>query len=411
MTPPRGPRLPAWARSIRFRLTLLYSSVLFALAALLVASLYLGLSLSVRGEPVSGGDPVVREFERRVNEHTLENLRTFSFGALGALFLASLGVGWVIAGRVLSPIARITAVANEIQASNLARRIELEGADDELKRLADTFDSMLSRLDSAFAAQRRFVADASHELRNPLAIIQSNLEVALADGSSDAASRRRAADAISRTIARMSRLTDDLLELARLEQPERRREPVDVAALLCEAADEFAAPAAARGIAITRAAADGLRVPGERELLKRALANLLDNAVRLAPEGSTVRLAAGSDGAWAWLAVADDGPGIAAGDEERVFSRFWRGDVGRARATGGSGLGLAIVRQVAERHGGRARVFSGRGQGSTFVMWLPLTDTPGEPPAVQPGAAAPSSTLPSHLRISSTRTRIASPRR
>ncbi|HEY6590398.1 MAG TPA: HAMP domain-containing protein, partial [Actinomycetota bacterium] len=187
-------RLPEWARSIRFRYTLLYSAVLFGLAAVVVAAIYLVLMMSLRNQPYSTGvkqlicvgnecyQPVTfRQLERVVNGRTLKELRNYSFTALGVLFVASLGVGWVVAGRVLRPIGRITSVARDIQATDLSRRIELPGPDDELKQLSDTFDAMLARLDAAFAAQRQFVADASHELRNPLAIIRTNVDVALAD--------------------------------------------------------------------------------------------------------------------------------------------------------------------------------------------------------------------------------------
>jgi signal transduction histidine kinase len=391
---------PLWMRSIRFRMALLYSSVLFALAALLVGALYLGLSLSLRDEPVSREEVAVfqgpdgqlrafsfsdrRAFEEKVNRHALENLRNYSLGALGILFVASLGVGWVVAGRALAPIERIGAVAREIQARNLSRRIELRGPDDELKRLADTFDEMLARLDEAFAAQRRFVADASHELRNPLAIIQTNLDVALADPKADVSSLRHAALVARRASNRMTALVDDLLALARLQEPATRREAVDLGAVVAEAGDEFAAPAAVRGVALERAAPDGLELVGDREGLKRALANLLDNALRVTPPGARVRLGAGRSDGWAWLAVADEGPGIAPRDRERVFDRFYRIDKARARKEGGSGLGLAIVRQIAESHGGAVRLFSERGRGSAFVVWLPLAAARAEAPETNP---------------------------
>jgi signal transduction histidine kinase len=389
--------------SIRVRLTLLYSGVLFFVAALLVAGLYLGLSLSVRDEPVSQAVVVeqvpvndgsrleertlvdTRAFEQRVNERTLRNLRNFSLGALGALFVASLAVGWVIAGRVLAPIAHITNVAREIQARELSRRIELDGPDDELKRLADTFDSMLGRLDLAFASQRRFVADASHELRTPLAIIKANLDLALTDVQATEESRASAAAVIRRAIDRMARLTDDLLALARLDAPASGREPVPLAALLDDAREEFAAAAAARGVELEAELVPGRIVHGDRDVLKRAVTNLLDNAVRVAPEGSTVRLAHGELDGWAWLAVSDDGPGIAAEHQEWIFDRFWRVDDARARPGGGSGLGLAIVRQIAEAHRGSVAVFSEVGAGATFVVWVPRTAT-GSAPAVDPTA-------------------------
>ena len=224
-------RLPEWARSIRFRYTLLYSAVLFGLAAVVVAAIYLVLLMSLRTEPVSAGrGPFCRygecirlvslsEFERLVNTRTLARLRNYSFGALGVLFVASLGVGWVVAGRVLRPIGRITSVAREIQATDLSRRIELPGPEDELKQLADTFDAMLARLDAAFAAQRQFVADASHELRNPLAIIRTNVDVALADPRADPEDLRHTMVVVKRASDRMARLVDDLLALARRQEP------------------------------------------------------------------------------------------------------------------------------------------------------------------------------------------------
>jgi signal transduction histidine kinase len=372
-------RLPEWARSIRFRYTLLYSGVLFGLAAIVVAAIYLVLLMNLRHEPVSAsrgafcpryGDCIrlvsLSEFERLVNSRTLKELRNYSFGALGVLFVASLGVGWVVAGRVLRPIGRITAVARDIQATDLSRRIELPGPDDELKQLADTFDAMLARLDAAFAAQRQFTADASHELRNPLAIIRTNVDVALADPRADPDDLRQALVVVKRA-----------------------------GVAVTEASDDFMVPAAARSIVLDRAIAPGVVVTGDRDALKRAVANLLENAVRLAPAGSRIRLATGSEGDRAWIAVADEGPGISPEDQPHVFDRFWRADKARSRADGGTGLGLAIVRQIAESHGGHIRLQSKVGVGSSFVIWLPVTapgtqaDTPTRPHAAHAPTPVP----------------------
>jgi signal transduction histidine kinase len=397
-------RLPEWARSIRFRYTLLYSAVLFGLAAVVVAAIYLVLVMSLRGEPVSptytkhfcrpfSDDCVTvnyyqaREFTRFVQSVTLTKLRNYSFGALGVLFVASLGVGWVVAGRVLRPIGRITAVARDIQATDLSRRIELPGPDDELKQLGDTFDAMLARLDAAFAAQRQFVADASHELRNPLAIIRTNVDVALADPRADPEDLRHTITVVKRASDRMARLVDDLLALARRQEPTLEHEPVDLGAAVAEASDDFVVPAAARSIVLDRAIAPGVIVTGDRDALKRAVANLLENAVRLAPEGSRIRLATGSEGDQAWIAVADEGPGIAPEDQPHVFDRFWRADKARSRADGGTGLGLAIVRQIAESHGGQVRLRSKVGVGSSFVIWLPVAASSSSEPAPRPPAS------------------------
>src|SRR5919106_1307654 len=168
-----GRSLPEWMRSARVRLAVLYSASLFVIGGLLLAGLYFALSKSIEDEPMSHQFVVVRnpvepsqpqlvraqDFERAVTDNALSLLKTYSFLALGVLFVVSLGVGWVVAGRLLAPIDRITDVARRIQATDLSGRISLVGPDDELKRLADTFDSMLARLDAAFVAQRRFIAD------------------------------------------------------------------------------------------------------------------------------------------------------------------------------------------------------------------------------------------------------------
>ncbi|HKO85317.1 MAG TPA: HAMP domain-containing sensor histidine kinase [Actinomycetota bacterium] len=410
-------RLPEWARSIRFRYTLLYSAVLFGLAAVVVAAIYLVLMMSLRNQPYSTGvklicvgnecyQPVTfRQLERVVNGRTLKELRNYSFTALGVLFVASLGVGWVVAGRVLRPIGRITSVARDIQATDLSRRIELPGPDDELKQLSDTFDAMLARLDAAFAAQRQFVADASHELRNPLAIIRTNVDVALADPRADPEDLRHTIAVVKRASDRMARLVDDLLALARRQEPTLEHEPVDLGAAVAEASDDFVVPAAARNIVLDRAIARGVTVTGDRDALKRAVANLLENAVRLAPEGSRIRLATGSEGDRAWVAVADEGPGIAPEDQPHVFDRFWRADKARSRADGGTGLGLAIVRQIAESHGGRVRLQSKVGVGSSFVIWLPVASDTSEPPSKPPASSAPSDLTPVATPAERARTR------
>jgi signal transduction histidine kinase len=378
-------RLPEWTRSIRFRYTLLYSAVLFGLAAVVLAAIYLVLLMALRATPVSSGRgtlcihgdciPVIpfREAERLVNSETLDKLRYYSLGALGVLFVSSLGVGWVVAGRVLAPIGRITSVARDIQATDLSRRIQLPGPEDELKQLADTFDAMLARLDAAFAAQRQFVADASHELRNPLAIIRTNVDVALADPDASPDDLRQAIAVVKRAGDRMTLLVDDLLALARRQEPTLEHEPVDLGAAVAEASDDFVVPAEARGIVLDRAIAPGVVVTGDREALKRVVANLLHNAVRLAPAESRIRLATGSEGNRAWIAVADEGPGISPEDQAHVFDRFWRSDKARSRSDGGTGLGLAIVRQIVESHGGEVRLNSKVGVGSSFVVWLPIT--------------------------------------
>jgi signal transduction histidine kinase len=382
-------------RSARFRLTVTYSVAVFGLAAILLAGIYFGLSRQLKPAPrfvpavyrvipegqsglpfkqvvlSSESGNVADEIKNQERRHTLVQLRRLTFGALGVLFLVSLGIGYVVAGRVLRPVGRITAAARRIQASNLSERIALDGPQDELKTLADTFDAMLERLDTSFTAQRQFVADASHELRNPLAVIQTNADVALQEEGVPAEVRTRL-EAVRRATDRMRRLVDDLLALARLELASGQRSEVDLATLVGEVGDELDPLARARGLALEAHAEPGLRVVADRDAVKRALANLLDNAFRHSPAGAPVRIAAERRNGWAVLSVADDGPGLSPVEQELVFERFWRSDSSRSRESGGAGLGLAIVRRIAESHGGEVGVTSSPGAGSTFEIRLPV---------------------------------------
>jgi signal transduction histidine kinase len=373
-------------------LTLIYSLLLFGLAAMLVGGIYAVLARRLDSEPVSQTyvpqenvitpqgialqeEAVQQEFqnfEHIVNQRVLDKLRNVAFLALGLLFLASLGVGWFAAGVVVAPIGRITGVARQIQATDLSRRIGMGGPKDELRDLADTFDGMLDRLETAFETQRRFIQDASHELRNPLAVMRTNIDVALANPDPDPEELRRTVTIVGRTASRMSKLVDDLLSYARHGLPDQPSERVDLRAVVAESVDEFAAPAEARGLSLQQRALATVYVNGDRTALKQALANLIGNAVRLAPPGSTISVEAGLKDAWAYVSVADEGPGIREEDQEKVFERFWRapGQPDDGDGERRSGLGLTIVREIADRHSGTIAVASEPGKGSTFVLWL-----------------------------------------
>jgi signal transduction histidine kinase len=399
--------LPDWVGSIRFRLTAIYSLLLFGVAAFLLAGMYGFLASRLHEEDVyrtyqvttvrevPGGVVLTptevrasyRTVEALANERALSLLRGYSLCALVAMLIVSLVIGWIVSGRVLAPIGRITGVAREIQATDLSRRIALDGPPDELKELADTFDAMLTRLDDAFAGQQRFIQEASHELRNPLAVIRTNLDVALADPDADPAELRRVAELVGASAMRMSRLVDDLLVYARLGAPAREEVPVELGDLVVDAVDEFQALASSRGVELVIELAPQCIVDGDALALRQAVANLLHNAVRLAPERSRIWLATGTEGDAAWVTVTDEGPGISPEDRPKVFQRFWRGDQKAARAEGRSGLGLAIVAQIMADHGGSATVAEAPTGGSIFTLWLPLAGTRS---AAEPGGAAAS---------------------
>ncbi len=398
--------MPDWMGSIRFRLTAIYSLVLFGLAAVVVAGIYLAVARHLHHEAVANntvlygrqlpdGEILLQsqkqayEFiEHRANERALNTLRAYSFTALSMLFLSSLAVGWVVAGRVLAPIDRITEVARDIQVTDLKRRIGLRGPPDELQRLGETFDAMLGRLDEAFEGQRRFIHEASHELRNPLAVIRTNIDVLLADPDAGIDDYRHAMTVVQRSASRMGRLVDDLLVYADRGAPTSEQGPVDVSRVVHDVAAEFLIPADARGLRLLASARSDLWVVGDRDMLRRALANLVANAVRLAPNGSSIRVAADRDGSWVWMAVEDEGPGIPPDQRELVFRRFWRGDDAKARQEGRSGLGLTIVRQIAEANRGTVRLVPSPTGGSTFVVWLPASTSAGTAPDVSPAGSS-----------------------
>ncbi|GAA3959562.1 HAMP domain-containing sensor histidine kinase [Actinomadura viridis] len=405
LRPPAGTRLPAFAHSIRFRLTVMYSTLLFVLTALVLGGIYGAVAARTDAEPITEtarADKIyrfpdgsttklgevevvkVQQVERAVNYETQQALQHYSLLMLAGLFVASLGIGWVLSGRALKPVRAIARTAAEIQATDLSRRIRLTGPKDELRYLADTIDSMLDRLDAAFAAQRQLIDDASHELRSPLAIIRANLDTVLIAPDAEDADRRRAVQVVDRATTRMTRLVEDLLATARRSAPAFHDTDVDLAVVAREAAEEFDSLAASRRLTIDRELRRGLTLIGDHDALRRAAGNLLSNAVRLAPAGSRITVAADRAGGWQWLAVKDAGPGIGRDEQDRVFDRFWRGPEARRSPDRRTGLGLAIVRHIVEAHGGHVRLFSAPDVGSTFVLWFPVAGGNGGAPQAPP---------------------------
>jgi signal transduction histidine kinase len=310
---------------------------------------------------------------------TLDQLLIESGIALGIMAVASVGLGWLMAGRVLSPLRTITATARRISARNLHQRLAMTGPDDELKELGDTFDQLLGRLDASFGAQRQFVANASHELRTPLARQRTVLEVALRDPEASTASLRAACERALAAGEQQERLIGGLLLLARGERGLDRFEPVDLAAV---AADVLAArrdDARARQVSlvpsITPAAAAG--DPG---LAERLVANLVDNAIRYNTTDGQVEVSVGTRAGRPFLSVANTGPVIPQDQMARLFRPFQRMDPAR-RAPGGLGLGLAIVGAIAAAHAAELRALTRVTGGLAIEIVFP------PPPPPPPGPA------------------------
>ena len=246
-------------------------------------------------------------------------------------------------------------------------RLPLPAARDEIRRLGETLNAMLDRLHDSYERERRFVADASHELRTPVAVIKTELEGALRAGGHEPEVRAGLSAALEEC-DHLALLAEDLLVLARSGEDglALRVEPLEAAALLEGVRDRFADRARERGRAIRVEAANGLRLEADELRLRQALSNLVDNALRYGA-GDVVLSSRASDGG-SQLEVADSGPGFPSELGERAFERFSRGDIARSR--GGTGLGLAIVRAIAEAHGGRAKIVP-TGRGATVRISLP----------------------------------------
>ena len=363
-----------------------------------------------RQERVAGAIQVVTSLDT-VNDQVNKLLALLLLAAPALLAVATAG-GVFLAGRALAPIDRITRTARAIEAGNLAGRLGLAPRDDEVGRLAATFDGMLDRLERAFVQQeraagqqRQFAADASHELRTPLTIIKGDLDVLLRRQRSAEEYEEVVRD-VDEEVTRLGGLVEDLLTLARADsgQAELTREFVYLDALVDETAAGVRRLAEAKGVSVETRLAPDIAVVGDPVRLRQLVVNLLGNAVKYTPAGGRVRVTLGAVADQARLDVADSGIGIAPEDLPHVFDRFFRADKARARAEGGTGLGLAIARWSAETHGGRIDVRSRPGEGAGFTVWLPLAlaDDDGTDNPSHDGAATAANREPTTRRVRAT---------
>jgi signal transduction histidine kinase len=299
---------------------------------------------------------------------TVDDMTTMMFVVVPILIALVALAAWYFTGRALKPVEAIRVEAEAITGSTMHRRVPEPDTDDEVGRLARTMNAMLGRLEESSQRQRRFVSDASHELRSPLASIRTNLEVALRNGDTthwpSVASRVLAED------ERMEDTVSELLDLARLDEAP---DGTPVSSLPEVDLDELVHDETVRDhhvlINTTRVSAG--RVHGRREQLARVVRNLLDNADRHARTMVAIELHNDADTGTVELTVDDDGPGIAPGDRERVFDRFTRLDDGRARDAGGLGLGLSMVKAIVEQHGGTVTIDDAPLGGARVTVALP----------------------------------------
>ncbi len=332
--------------TVRARLAALYAALLAASTAILLALSWWLMDRHLH-----------RTLPERLADDSAETLAVQYLLAFVGTTAIAVALGWIIAGRVLAPITRMTAAAQAVTDERLDERIAVDGPRDELRELGETLDAMLDRLKASLDAQRRFVANASHELRSPLTVIRTETEVTLADPDASAEDFRGMARIVLEATDRTEALLDGLMVLARSQRGLLRSDPVDLCLVARRAASGGMAAARGAGVRIEVEADGTATVPGDESLLERLVANLVDNGVRYNEPGGWVVVRAGSsagEGGGPGVEVENSGPVVPPEALGRLTEPFER--VHRARETRGTGLGLSIVRAVAEAHGGRLEI-------------------------------------------------------
>ena len=315
---------------------------------------------------------------------------------MAMLVVAAVVVGYGLAGAALRPVREIAATARTFSERDLHRRLELDLPPDELGELADTFNGMLARLETAFESLRRFTADAAHELRAPLTLMRTEVEVALSRPRTEQ-QYRASLETVLAEAERLGRLTDQLVMLARADAGAlvAQMTKVDLPNLVDETSGRWRSLAARRDVTLVDQVPDEGYVWGDPDLLRRLLDNLIDNALQHSPGGGTVAISCTLlESSWD-LVVADSGPGVEPAMKPLLFERFARADPARRRDTGGAGLGLALCAVIAQLHNGSISLDDGPGPGARFVVRLPAADRPLDDPGatamtadeVEPGPA------------------------
>ncbi|MFF2227572.1 sensor histidine kinase [Streptomyces globisporus] len=407
--PPAAPPKPTWEPkqpdppypwlrpTIRIRLTLLYGGMFLIAGIVLLSIIYMlaaqalhdagSVAFRVAGTNVQITSDTCPQLGAALNndqlndaikactsaqrQQALDSLLNRALLALVGLSVMAFAFGYAMAGRVLSPLGRITRTARRVAGTDLTRRIELDGPDDELKELADTFDDMLDRLERAFTAQQRFVGNASHELRTPLAINRTLLEVHLSDPGAPPELHQLGKTLLA-TNERSEQLVEGLLLLARSDNQIVERKPVDLAEVAERAIDQTRAEALARKVEI-RGERESATVQGNGVLLERIALNLVQNAVRYnVPENGWVEVTTEVRDGQALLVVSNTGPVVPAYEIDNLFEPFRRLRTERTGSDKGVGLGLSIARSVARAHGGRIIAEPREGGGLVMRVTLPV---------------------------------------
>jgi two-component system OmpR family sensor kinase len=318
---------------------------------------------------------IVLQSLRRQNEFLETLAGTFGIVIPVAILLAGAG-GYLLARRSLSPVVVMGAQASRIGSENLYERLQVQNPRDELGQLATSFNELLDRLNQSFDRQRRFVADASHELRTPVAILCGEAEVTLAQEHRTEHEYRESLQILREEAKRLKHIVEDLFTLARADAGQHPLAPSDfyLEELAAECSKNVRTLASAKQITVSCESAGELPIHADEALLRRMLMNLLDNAIKYTPSSGSVSLRSSEENGMYRLTVEDSGPGIPAELQPRIFERFFRADKARSRGetdSGGAGLGLTIAAWIAGAHGGRLELTRSTPEGSLFTVLLP----------------------------------------
>ncbi|MBT3362637.1 MAG: HAMP domain-containing histidine kinase [Chloroflexi bacterium] len=367
-------RVPIFMKTIRFRLTVWYAAVLLLLGIFII--LWINLGFRFWGDakpPIDDGTQTVEQRLASARARSRQNILTVSLiSAAGTLVIGAAG-GYLLSGRILKPVDNVASIAARISSTNLKERINHQGPQDEMKHLADTFDDMLARLDGAFEGQKQFIQDASHELKTPIAIALTNIEVMEMDSKATEKDYRHVMEVIKLSLDRLDRLSKKLLLLSVVEQNQPHESVVQINDLLQDISTEFGDIAKAAKLSIDlKPSSEQLPVAGDVFFLREAIGNLVDNAIKYSKPDTAITISAKKDSSQVIIEVRDNGIGIPKHDQQRIFDRFYRVEKSRSRDLGGTGLGLAVVKKIVENHKGTILLQSASGKGSTFTITLPL---------------------------------------
>ena len=334
---------------------------------------------TLTGTSLVGGRAVVLRVSRseeRLRGQLWEVLTVLVLGLPLVVVLAGVG-GYVLARRALTPIDHLASEAQRITAERLHERLSVPNQHDEIGRLAAVINGTFARLESSFEQLRRFTADASHELRTPLSVIRGIGEAGLGETRTPA-EYKEAMGSMLEEVDRLTNLVDTLLRLSHGDAGTVRlsRESIDLGQLARDVVSSLGILAEERNQRLKVDVADGVPVSADRLVLREAITNVLDNAIKYSPLGSTINIRVHEESSEAVLVIADEGPGIAPAHRERIFDRFFRLDESRSRDDGGTGLGLAIAKWAVEVNGGHISVDIGATAGSVFRIVLPIGPAP-----------------------------------